>query len=236
MSTGRSLLPARRSSLCENIVFDQRGVAMLIHFGDAGHSFASVDPVTLELSTIFHLQAARLPPGLPLEALLGQWETLMHMLRAVRFLISFAPAVSGLGGRWIAPGGVGRRLCICPASASSMAIRIKYWRDTLICHCIAQIAGGAAAALRVQRHAIRSVAGLCCAHVVAVSARGLRQKPLDEINCFRMIFNAVNDTKIVGEFFKQLFLRIPQRRPRSNRPAKSRTRSRKAWKAADAAA
>ncbi|WP_165421373.1 Ku protein [Bradyrhizobium sp. Leo170] len=61
---------------CANIVFDQRGGAMLIDFGDAGLSFASVDPVTLELSTIFHLQAARLPQGWPSEALLGQWGTL----------------------------------------------------------------------------------------------------------------------------------------------------------------
>jgi hypothetical protein len=46
---------------------------MLIDFGDTGSSFASVDPVTLELSTVFHLQASRLPAGWPTEALLSQW-------------------------------------------------------------------------------------------------------------------------------------------------------------------
>ena len=60
---------------CANIVFDQRGGAMLIDFGDAGHSFASVDPVTLELSTIFHLEASRLPGEWPTEALLAQWSS-----------------------------------------------------------------------------------------------------------------------------------------------------------------
>src|SRR5262249_32626923 len=58
---------------CANVVFDQRGHAMLIDFGNAGHSYASVDPVTLELSTVFHLQAARLPRTWPTEALFANW-------------------------------------------------------------------------------------------------------------------------------------------------------------------
>ena len=46
---------------------------MLIDFGDAGRSFSTVDPVTLELSTIFHMQHTRLPRGWPTEAAMSQW-------------------------------------------------------------------------------------------------------------------------------------------------------------------
>jgi len=58
---------------CANVVFDQRGHAMLIDFGDAGPSFAAIDPVTLELCTIFHSQRATLPPGWPTEEGMSQW-------------------------------------------------------------------------------------------------------------------------------------------------------------------
>jgi len=58
---------------CANVVFDGRGRAMLIDFGDTGPSFAAVDPVTLELSTIFHSQHATLPSGWPSEENMLEW-------------------------------------------------------------------------------------------------------------------------------------------------------------------
>jgi len=61
---------------CANVMFDDRGQPMLIDFGDVGQSFACVDPVTLELSTVFHLQAQRLPRAWPTEALLANWADL----------------------------------------------------------------------------------------------------------------------------------------------------------------
>lgn len=60
---------------CANVVFDQRGQEMLIDFRDAGQSYSAIDPVTLELSTIFHSQRTRLPPNWPTEELLAQWVT-----------------------------------------------------------------------------------------------------------------------------------------------------------------
>ena len=48
---------------------------MLIDFGDAGPSVASIDPVTLELSTIFHYQHTALPPRWPTEAGISLWAT-----------------------------------------------------------------------------------------------------------------------------------------------------------------
>lgn len=50
---------------CANVMFDSRGQPMLIDFGDTGPSFSAVDAVTLELSTVFHSQHARLPAGWP---------------------------------------------------------------------------------------------------------------------------------------------------------------------------
>lgn len=60
---------------CANVVFDQADRTMLIDFGDAGRSFAALDPVTLELSTVFHSQHAALPPGWPTETAMGDWVT-----------------------------------------------------------------------------------------------------------------------------------------------------------------
>lgn len=58
---------------CANVVFDHQGKEMLIDFNDAGLSFAALDPVTLELSTVFHAQRTTLPGGWPVEALMAQW-------------------------------------------------------------------------------------------------------------------------------------------------------------------
>jgi CheY-like chemotaxis protein len=58
---------------CANVVFDRRGQPMLIDFGDVGLSFAAIDPITLELSTIFHSQHATLPAGWPTEDSMSRW-------------------------------------------------------------------------------------------------------------------------------------------------------------------
>jgi len=60
---------------CANVVFDQQGRMMLIDFGDVGLSFAALDPVTLELSTVFHSQRSTLPQGWPSEQVMGLWVT-----------------------------------------------------------------------------------------------------------------------------------------------------------------
>lgn len=70
---------------CANIVFDDRGQAMLIDFGDTGVSFASVDPVTIELSTVFHSQRSRLPAGWPTVENLRNWITLEQFVRGCSF-------------------------------------------------------------------------------------------------------------------------------------------------------
>ena len=48
---------------------------MVIDFGDAGPAIGSLDPVTLELSTIFHAEHTRLPTGWPTEADMALWAT-----------------------------------------------------------------------------------------------------------------------------------------------------------------
>jgi len=58
---------------CANVVFDGGGQPMLIDFGDAGQSFASVDPVTLELSTVFHSQHTLISAGWPNEEAVTAW-------------------------------------------------------------------------------------------------------------------------------------------------------------------
>jgi CheY-like chemotaxis protein len=126
---------------CANVVFDQRGGAMIIDFGDAGQSFASVDPVTLELSTIFHIQSRRLPAGWPPEDRIGQWSNLETFVEAcafadfVRACRIWAQSVAG------SPQEIA-------AVAYAYALRQLKYGDTpkplaraLIRHCIAQIVG-----------------------------------------------------------------------------------------------
>jgi CheY-like chemotaxis protein len=62
-----------RDMHCANVVFDARSHAMLIDFGDTGASFAAVDPVTLELSTVFHSEHSALPLGWPTEENMLEW-------------------------------------------------------------------------------------------------------------------------------------------------------------------
>ncbi len=42
---------------CANVLFDDRGRPMVIDYSNTRRSFASIDPLTLELSTIFHMDA-----------------------------------------------------------------------------------------------------------------------------------------------------------------------------------
>jgi CheY-like chemotaxis protein len=70
---------------CANVVFDGRNQAMLIDFGDTGLSYAAADPVTLELSTVFHSQRANLPAGWPLEENMLAWPDLAAFTRGCGF-------------------------------------------------------------------------------------------------------------------------------------------------------
>ncbi len=70
---------------CANVVFDNTGRPMLIDFEDAGRSFSTVDPVTLELSTIFHMQHTRLPGGWPTEVSMSQWSVMGNYLQGCAF-------------------------------------------------------------------------------------------------------------------------------------------------------
>jgi len=76
---------------CANVLFAERGQAMLIDFGDVGASFSALDPVTLELSTLFHSQHTTLG---------SDWPTVEHIDRWVdhaRFVegCSFASFITG---------------------------------------------------------------------------------------------------------------------------------------------
>lgn len=70
---------------CANVVFDGRDRAMLIDFGDTGPSYAAVDPVTLELSTIFHSQHTRLPPDWPIAENMLNWTILDRFTLTCQF-------------------------------------------------------------------------------------------------------------------------------------------------------
>lgn len=58
---------------CANVLFADRGQAMLIDFGDVGESYSAVDPVTLELSTLFHKQRSMLGDGWPTVEHIDSW-------------------------------------------------------------------------------------------------------------------------------------------------------------------
>lgn len=70
---------------CANIVFDERGQPMLIDFGDTGLSFASVDPVTMELSTVFHSQRSLLPGDWPTAEHFRNWTNVEQFVRGCSF-------------------------------------------------------------------------------------------------------------------------------------------------------
>lgn len=60
---------------CGNVLFDNSGRPMVIDYPDTGEAFASLDPIALELSTIFHKDAPD-REGWPTEAQAGQWADL----------------------------------------------------------------------------------------------------------------------------------------------------------------
>jgi CheY-like chemotaxis protein len=60
---------------CANVVFAGAGDGMVIDFGDAGPSVGTLDPITLELSTVFHAQHTTLPAGWPTEQHMANWVT-----------------------------------------------------------------------------------------------------------------------------------------------------------------
>lgn len=57
---------------CANVLFDDRGFPMFIDYPDTGHTISCLDPITLELSTIFHAHA---PPrdGWPSNEQASSW-------------------------------------------------------------------------------------------------------------------------------------------------------------------
>jgi CheY-like chemotaxis protein len=127
---------------CANIVFDQRGNAMLIDFGDAGQSFAAVDPVTLELSTVFHFQRATLPAGWPTEANMVGWQTVPQFVQGC----AFPDFIRGCRAWAIAEAGSEQEIS---AVAYGYAIRQLKYADTdktlaraLIRTCIRHVTGG----------------------------------------------------------------------------------------------
>jgi CheY-like chemotaxis protein len=71
---------------CANVVFDTRGQAMLIDFGDTGASYAAADPVTLELSTVFHSAHSGLPADWPREENMLAWPDPSSFARGCRFV------------------------------------------------------------------------------------------------------------------------------------------------------
>ncbi|QEH80979.1 response regulator [Sphingomonas sp. C8-2] len=60
---------------CGNVLYDDSGRPMVIDYPDTGGAFAALDPITLELSTIFHKDAPD-RAGWPTEAQAGQWTDL----------------------------------------------------------------------------------------------------------------------------------------------------------------
>lgn len=58
---------------CANVLFDDRGLPMLIDYPGTGRTLASLDPIVLELSTIFHKHATD-RQGWPSEAQALDWQ------------------------------------------------------------------------------------------------------------------------------------------------------------------
>lgn len=69
----------------ENVVFDAEDSGMVIDYNDAGPSFASVDPITLELSVIFHKNHAQLGSVWPTVANMQAWPDLDRYLQGCPF-------------------------------------------------------------------------------------------------------------------------------------------------------
>lgn len=70
---------------CANVVFAGAGDGMVIDFGDAGPSVGTLDPVALELSTIFHAQHSLLPTAWPTEQHMEKWVTVAEFVKDCSF-------------------------------------------------------------------------------------------------------------------------------------------------------
>jgi thiamine kinase-like enzyme len=57
---------------CANVLFDDRGLPMFIDYPETGRTLASLDPIALELSTVFHKHAPD-RHGWPSEAQAVDW-------------------------------------------------------------------------------------------------------------------------------------------------------------------
>lgn len=57
---------------CGNVLYDDSGRPMVIDYPDTGGAFAALDPIALELSTLFHKDAPD-RTGWPTEAQAGHW-------------------------------------------------------------------------------------------------------------------------------------------------------------------
>ncbi|MCK3775233.1 phosphotransferase [Ensifer sesbaniae] len=68
-----------------NILFDDNARAMVIDFNDAGRSFAAADPVTLELSLIFHKDHAALGTAWPTVDQIRRWADLEEYVQGCAF-------------------------------------------------------------------------------------------------------------------------------------------------------
>jgi hypothetical protein len=108
---------------CANVVFAERDQAMLIDFGDAGTSFSALDPITLELSTIFHSQHAMLPPGWPSEQNIADWAAPERFTEGC----AFGPFVSACRQWALSDAGSPEEVV---AIAYAYAIRQLKYRDT----------------------------------------------------------------------------------------------------------
>jgi CheY-like chemotaxis protein len=76
---------------CANVVFAGDGDGMIIDFGDSGPSVGTLDPVTLELSTVFHTQHITLPQGWPTQEHMANWISAEDFSKGC----AFAPFILG---------------------------------------------------------------------------------------------------------------------------------------------
>ncbi len=127
---------------CGNVLFDDGGRPMLIDYPDTRGAFASLDPIALELSTIFHKDAPD-RAGWPTDAQAGRWTDLDAYCRGaayepfIRSCRAWAGSVAGSPQEVL-------------AVAYSYALRQLKYEDTdkalvraIVNACIAELVRGA---------------------------------------------------------------------------------------------
>lgn len=123
---------------CGNVLFDDSGRPMVIDYPETGTAFASLDPIALELSTIFHKDAPH-QMGWPTEAGCSQWSDLDAFCKEA----TYGPFIKSCRS-WA------ERIAASPqevlAVAYSYALRQVKYRDTdkalvraIVNACIAQL-------------------------------------------------------------------------------------------------